>query len=67
MATGLFAKALTAFLGAEIDLVNDRIVVARVSLDAYTPDLANDEYLDTVPAAPGWTRPLPGPEPCWAC
>jgi hypothetical protein len=48
---GVYDHALGAFGGADIDLVNHRIVAAALDLSAgYSVDLAADEYLTDIPA-----------------
>lgn len=49
--TGVYKKTLSAILGGDLDLVNARLVVARLSLaTGYDADLDADEYLAELPS-----------------
>lgn len=49
--TGVYDKALQAFGGADIDLVNHRLVAVLIDLSAgYSVDRANDQFLSDLPA-----------------
>jgi hypothetical protein len=50
MANALYAKAKQAFLSKQIDLLNDTIKATLVDSADYTPDLANHDFIDDVPA-----------------
>ncbi len=49
--TGLYDNGLKALGGADIDLINHRLVAVLVDLSkGYVVDLANDEFLSNLPA-----------------
>jgi hypothetical protein len=49
MANALYDKARQKFLDADIDWSADNIKCVLVDTGAYTPDLANDEFLSDIP------------------
>lgn len=44
-----YPKGLDKFLTADIDYINDRILCLLVTLELYTPDFDNDEFLSSIP------------------
>ena len=44
----IYPKGLDKFLTGDIDYINDRIICLLVSLQEYTPDFDNDEFLSVV-------------------
>jgi len=51
MASGIYVAGKRAMMGGDVDLINDAIGAALIDLDAYTPDLSEDESLSDVPDA----------------
>jgi len=51
MANQLYDKAFEAFLTGQLNWLTDDIRVCLVDLASYTPDLAADQFLDSVPPA----------------
>ncbi len=51
MANAMYSKGLENFLNANINWTVDSIRVVLVDLDAYVPDIANDQWLSAIPIA----------------
>jgi hypothetical protein len=61
MSNGIYVKALNSFLKSEINWVNDNISAILIYTTNYTVDLANHQYLSSIPAnARVATAPLTG-------